>query len=80
MMARVPYLERSQVDGDLQAAYDRIAGTAGRVLNFHKILAHSPKALTGYLGLSAGLRELKLDPVLRELAYLKASALNRCEY
>ena len=79
-MARVPYLERDQVPPELQTVYDTTQKAIGRVPNFHKLLAHSPKALTGYLGLSAALRELKLDPKLRELAYLKAAQLNHCHY
>jgi alkylhydroperoxidase family enzyme len=79
-MARVPYLERDQVPVDLQAVYDTTQKAIGRVPNFHKVLAHFPKALTGYLGLGAALREMKLDPKLRELAYLKTSQLNRCHY
>jgi len=79
-MARVPYLERDEVSTDLQAVYDATRKAIGRVPNFHKVLAHSPRALTGYLGLSGALRDLKLDPKLRELAYLKTSRLNRCRY
>jgi alkylhydroperoxidase family enzyme len=79
-MARVPYLEWGQVSVDLQTVYDTTEKAIGRVPNFHKVLAHSPKALTGYLALSGALRDLKLDPKLRELAYLKTSQLNRCHY
>ena len=79
-MARVPYLEREQVPPDLQTVYDTTQKAIGRIPNFHKVLAHLPKALTGYLGLGGALRELKLDPKLRELAYLKTSQLNHCDY
>lgn len=79
-MARVPYLERDEVPADLQAVYDATQKAIGRVPNFHKVLAHAPKVLTGYLGLGGALREVKLDPKLRELAYLKTSQLNRCHY
>ncbi|MBI4607471.1 MAG: carboxymuconolactone decarboxylase family protein [Candidatus Rokubacteria bacterium] len=79
-MARVPYLDRDQVPPELQTVYDTTQKAIGRVPNFHKVLAHSPKALTGYLGLSAALREMKLDAKLRELAYLKSAQLNHCHY
>lgn len=79
-MARVPYLEREQLPAELQTVYDTIQKTMGRVPNFLKVLAHSPKVLTGYLGLGGALRETRLDPKLRELAYLKTSQLNRCHY
>lgn len=79
-MARVPYLERDQVPPDLQSVYDNTQKAIGRVPNFHKVLAHSPKALTGYLALGGALREMKLDARLRELAYLKTSQVNHCHY
>ena len=78
-MARVPYLERDQVP-HLQSVYDSTQKAMGRVPNFHKVLAHSPKALTGYLALGGALREMKLDARLRELAYLKTSQVNHCHY
>lgn len=79
-MARVPYVERDQLPAELQAVYDTLQKAIGRVPNFYKVLAHSSKVLTGYLGLGGALRETKLDPKLRELAYLKTSQLNRCHY
>lgn len=79
-MARVPYLDREQVPPEIQEVYDTMQKTVGRVPNFHRILAHFPKGLRGYLGLGGALRETKLDPKLRELAYLKTSRLNRCDY
>lgn len=79
-MARVPYLERDQVPPELQTVYDMMQKAIGRVLNFHKLLAHSPKLLTGYLALGGALREMTLDAKLRELAYLKTSQLNHCHY
>lgn len=79
-MARVPYLDREQVAPELHEVYDTIKKNVGRVGNFYRILAHFPKGLKGYLGLGAALRETKLDPKLRELAYLQTSRLNRCDY
>lgn len=79
-MARIPYLERDQVPAELQTVYDTTQKAIGRVPNFHKVLAHSPKVLTGYLALGGAFREMKLDAKLRELAYLKTSQLNRCHY
>ncbi len=79
-MARVPYLDREQVPPEIQEVYDTMQKTVGRVGNFYRVLAHFPKGLRGYLGLGGALRETKLDPKLRELAYLKTSRLNRCDY
>jgi hypothetical protein len=76
-MALVPFLARDQISAeDLHRAEKVI----GRVLNFHKVVAHSPRALSGYLALSEALKEMKLDRKLRELAYLRTAQLNRCPY
>lgn len=79
-MARVPYVERDQAPADVQAIYDGVQKVTGRVPNFYRLLAHSPKVLAGYVGMSGGLKASKLDPKLRELAYLKTSQLNHCNY
>ncbi len=52
----------------------------GRVLNFHRVMAHSPQALTGYLALSTAMKGMKLNRKLRELAYLRTAQLNNCQY
>jgi alkylhydroperoxidase family enzyme len=77
-MALVPLLERDQVPTD--HPYDTARKVVGRVLNFHKVVAHSPRALEGYVMLSVALKEMRLDRKLRELAYLRTAQLNRCHY
>ena len=77
-MALVPFLERDRVPTD--HPYDTAQKVVGRVLNFHKAVAHSPRALEGFVTLSVALKEMKLDRKLRELAYLRTAQLNRCEY
>lgn len=79
-MARVPYLERDQVPTEVQGVYDTLTKAIGRVPNFFKVLAHFPKGVIGYTGLGGALRETRLDPKLRELAYLKTSQVNNCNY
>src|SRR5262249_32605185 len=77
-MALVPFVEREQiVDGQ---PYDTAKKVVGQVLNFHKVVAHSPRALEGSVTLSVALKEMKLDRRLRELAYLRTAQLNHCEY
>lgn len=77
-MALVPFLERDQIP--TAHPYDTAQKVVGRVLNFHKAVAHSPRALEGYVTLSVALKEMKLDRKLRELAYLRTAQLNRCRY
>lgn len=77
-MALVPFLERDEVPTD--HPYDTAQKVVGRVLNFHKVVGHSPRALEGFVTLSVAMKEMKLDRKLRELAYLRTAQLNRCQY
>jgi len=77
-MALVPFLERDEVPTD--HPYDIAQKVVGQVLNFHKVVAYSPRALEGFVTLSTALKEMKLDRRLRELAYLRTAQLNSCQY
>lgn len=50
------------------------------MLNFHRLIGHSPEALDGFLAASNALRKMRLDRRLRELAYLRAAQVNHCQY
>ena len=80
MAARLPYLERDQVAPAIQTLYDTVQKAAGRVLNIFKLMAHHPKSLPAFLQWYPTLRDGPLDIKLRQLAYVKASQVNRCTY
>ena len=80
MAARLPYLEREQVPPDVQGVYDNVQKATGRVLNIFKLMAHHAKSLPLFLPWYASLRDGALNIKLRQLAYVKASQLNRCNY
>ncbi|HEV8673083.1 MAG TPA: carboxymuconolactone decarboxylase family protein [Methylomirabilota bacterium] len=80
MAARLPYLERPQVPEDVQSVYDRLEKATGRVLNIFKLMAYHAKSVPPFLQWYPTLREGPLDLKLRQLAYVKASQLNRCRY
>ncbi len=48
--------------------------------NLFRAMAHNPAVLQGFLALNGSLQKFQLDPKLRELAYLKASTINGCDY
>lgn len=80
-MAHVSYLEKDAAAESIQPVYDQVAKSAGQMLNLFKVMAHSPEMLKAFLGLNSALGgKMKLDPKLRELAYLKTSDLNECDY
>ncbi len=80
MAARLPYLERDKVSADAQAVYDTLQKATGRVGNIFKLMAHHAKSLAPFLVWYPTLREGALDIKLRQLAYVKASQLNGCNY
>ena len=79
-MARLSYVEADKAPPEVKATYDKVQAATGRVPNFLKLLAHFPKGMQAAMGLMGAAREGKLDPKLRELAYLKVSKINGCHY
>jgi len=51
----------------------------GKVLNIFRTMGHAPEILQSTLGFNQALQK-DLDPKLRELAYLKTTQINKCNY
>jgi uncharacterized peroxidase-related enzyme len=79
-MAHVSYLSKDEVDDSLRPTFESIEQKRGAVGNMFRMLAHNPELFQGFMALNNALGKLKLDPKLRELAYLKTSTINNCEY
>jgi uncharacterized peroxidase-related enzyme len=79
-MARISYVEKEQVAPEVQPLFERFAKALGRVPNFFKAMAHAPGFLQKFTEFDGATRSTKVDRKLRELAYLKASQVNQCEY
>ena len=79
-MAYVSYLTREEAAEAVRPVFDQLQQAVGVVPNFFRALAHSPEILKGFLALNAALGKTRLDGTLHELAYLKVSKLNGCEY
>jgi alkylhydroperoxidase family enzyme len=77
---RLPYRERDEVAPDVQSVYERLQNATGRVLNIFKLMAYHARSLAPFLAWYPTLREGELDLGLRQLAYVRASQLNRCRY
>ena len=80
MSARLPYLERDQVPPEIQTVYDGLHRVRGRVLNIFKLMAHHARSLPRFCQWYPTLSEGPLNLRLRQLAYVRASQLNRCTY
>lgn len=73
-MARLPYIEKSQLPPEHQ-------GLMKREIALYKQLVHSPGALKAFQGLGYYIRyDSKADPRLRELAILQVGYLARQPY
>ncbi len=79
-MARISYLEKDKAPDEVKRIYDQLESATGRVLNIFKIMAHSPKSLETFLPFYRAVTAGKLNPKLRELAYIRTAQLNRCSY
>jgi alkylhydroperoxidase family enzyme len=73
-MARLPYLDKSDVKPEFQ-------DLLSRPINLYRMLIHSPEALRAFSGLGYFIRRKSvLDPRLREMAILQVGYLARSPY
>ena len=81
-MARIPYVDPEDPATDPQvSAMLRAIKLAGGDVNLLKAMANHPGILQAFMGFAGpAYFTSSLPPPLRELAYLTASAANRCHY
>ena len=66
---------------EVQPIYQDFSQKFGKMPNFFALMAHRPKVLASFLPLYGAITaEGTVDPKLKELAYLKTSMVNGCEY
>ena len=79
-MARLRYVEKENATPEQEKILAQLTQKSGKVANMWKLFSHSPLTLEAYMPFSKSLVKGTLDPKLRELAYLKTSAINGCAY
>lgn len=79
-MALVSYVPTSEAAEKIRPHFEKVESRGHKVPNFLRVLAHSPELLEGFIALNGALGRTKLDPKLRELAYIRASEVNSCGY
>jgi uncharacterized peroxidase-related enzyme len=80
-VAVVDPVPREKAPAELGPVYDGLSKRAGRVPDFYGVMAHHPAAVKNFLPLYASImHEGTLEARYKELAYLKTSHLNGCEY
>ena len=80
-MATVPPLPRDKAAEGVKPIYDSMTGKFGKMPNFFGLMAHRPEVLKNFLPFYAAVTgEGSVEPKLKELAYLKTSLVNGCNY
>ena len=80
-MAVVRPLPKEKAAEEIHAIYDALTAKFGHMPNFLAAMAHRPDVLKQFLPLyGAVMGEGPLEQRYKELAYLKTSLSNACEY
>ncbi len=79
-MSRVQIVDPKTATGDARRLLDAVQAQLGVTPNFIRVLANSPKALEGFLGLYGGLGGISLDKATQERIALAVAEGNACEY
>ena len=79
-MARVQVIDPNTAAGDAKALLDAVQAQLGVTPNFIRVLANSPKALEGFLGLYGALGKAAVDKPTQERIALAIAEGNGCEY
>ena len=78
---KIAPLEKNQVAEPARPIYDALEKKLGRVLNFFKVIAHKPNVLGPFVEFYNQVwAPGALSPKIKELAYLRTSIMNGCEY
>jgi uncharacterized peroxidase-related enzyme len=79
-MARVPVIDPKTATGETKALLDAVQAQLGVTPNFIRVLANSPKALEGFLGLYGAAGGFALDKAMQERIALAIAEGNGCQY
>jgi uncharacterized peroxidase-related enzyme len=80
-MGVVNPLTKDQASPELQDTFEKLAARAAKVPNIFAVMAHRPAVLNTFLPLyKAVISDGTVGAKYKELAYLRASMVNGCEY
>ena len=80
IMALVSYVSNQNAAEKVKPVFEGMEKKLGAVPNIFRVMAHNPEMLEAFLALNATLPKSQLNGKLRELAYIKTSELNDCDY
>ena len=78
-MSLIPPLLDAQATDPAKGVFQNLQKAMGVVPNIFRTMGHAPEVLQATLGLNSAIQR-ELPPRLRELAYVKTSELNGCNY
>ncbi len=79
-MSRLTIVNPQTATGPAKTLLDAVQSQLGVTPNFIRVLANSPKALEGFLGLYGALGGISLDKAMQERIALAVAEKNACEY
>ncbi len=79
-MARVQIIDPNTATGPAKQLLDAVQAQLGVTPNFIRVLANSPKALEGFLGLYGAAAGFSIDKATQERVALAVTEGNGCEY
>ena len=79
-MARVQVINPETASGETKTLLDAVQAKLGATPNFIRVLANSPKALEGFLGLYGALGSAQVDKPTQERIALVVAEGNGCQY
>ena len=78
---KIQPLEKDKVAAAARPVYETLEKKMGRVINFFKVMAHKPNVLGPFLEFYTQVwAPGALSDKIKELAYLRTSLMNGCEY
>jgi len=79
-MARVQVIDPKSATGEARELLDAVQAQLGVIPNFIRVLANSPQALRGFLGLYGALGQAGIDKATQERIALAVAEGNGCQY
>lgn len=80
-MATITPVTEERAAAELKPIYDSLKKAVGKVPNFFGMLAHKPQVLKTFMPFYEAITGPgAVEPKYKELAYLKTSLINGCEY
>jgi uncharacterized peroxidase-related enzyme len=79
-MSRLPVVDPTTATGRARELLEAVRANLGIAPNFTRVLANSPKALEGFLGLYGATSGFAIDKATRERVALAVAESNRCRY